>query len=89
MWRKILANVLNIRIDLPVTEEGPGYGGAMLAMVGCGAYESVRACADALVSVRESVKPEPELTALYEARYQAFRRMYPALKDTFRALAAL
>ena len=88
VWRRILANVLNIRIDLPVTEEGPGYGGAMLAMVGCGAYESVRACADALVSVRESVEPEPELAALYEARYQAFHRLYPALKDTFHALAA-
>ena len=34
LWRKILANVLNISLDIPQTEEGPGYGGAMLAMVG-------------------------------------------------------
>ena len=36
LWQKITANILNIPIDLPQTEEGPGYGGAMLAMVGCG-----------------------------------------------------
>ena len=26
LWRKIMANVLNIRIDIPETEEGPGSG---------------------------------------------------------------
>ena len=83
LWRRILANVLNVRLDIPQTEEGPGYGGAMLAMVGCGAYESVQACADALVHVTESVEPEPELAARYEERYQAFRRIYPALKEVF------
>ena len=51
LWRKIIANVLNISLDIPQTEEGPGYGGALLAMVGCGAYASVQACADQLVRV--------------------------------------
>ena len=36
----------------------------MLAMVGCGRYDSVKACADALVSVRETVLPDPEIAAL-------------------------
>ena len=27
LWRTILANVLNISLDIPQTEEGPGYGG--------------------------------------------------------------
>ena len=30
LWRKIFANALNLDIDVPVTEEGPGYGGACL-----------------------------------------------------------
>ena len=33
LWRTILANVLGIPLDLPQTEQGPGYGGAVLAMV--------------------------------------------------------
>ena len=83
LWRKIFANVLNLPLDIPQTEEGPGYGGAMLAMVGCGLYDSVKACADALVSVRETVLPDPEISARYEKQYQNFKQIYPALKPLF------
>ena len=42
VWRKMLSNILNIPLDLPQTEQGPGMGGAMLAMVGAGIYPSVK-----------------------------------------------
>ena len=83
LWRKIMANVLNIPLDIPQTEEGPGYGGAMLAMVGCGAYEGVQACADALVHVTGTVEPDPAIAARYEEQYRKFSRIYPALKEVF------
>lgn len=86
LWRKILANVLNISLDIPQTEEGPGYGGAMLAMVGCGAYENVKACVDALVRTTEGVSPDPILAAKYEERYQQFREIYPRMKGLFKTL---
>jgi len=83
LWKRILANVLNIRLELPVSEQGPGLGAAMLAMVACGAYENVQAACDALVRVASVIDPDPELAARYEARYQAFRKIYPACKDLF------
>ncbi len=83
LWRKILANVLNIELTLPVSEQGPGMGGAMLAMVACGAYESVDAVCRALVHVSETVRPDPAIAARYEARYQQFRQIYPAMKSLF------
>ncbi len=86
LWRKIFANVLNIALDIPQTEEGPGYGGAMLAMVGCGAYTSVADCAAHLVHVKETVLPDPEITARYEARYQQFKAIYPTMKALFKLL---
>lgn len=86
LWQTIFANVLNIDLELPQTEEGPGYGGAMLAMVGCGAYDSVQACADALVSVRETVHPDPAIAARYEAQYRKFQEIYPAVKNLFQQL---
>ena len=82
LWQRIFANVLNIALDIPQTEEGPGYGGAMLALVGCGTFESVGACRS-LIRIKTSVEPDAKLAALYEARYQKFRRLYPALKDVF------
>ena len=42
LWKKIIANVLNVKVDVPETEEGPGYGAAILAAVACGEYASVK-----------------------------------------------
>ncbi len=86
LWRTIFANVLGIPLELVKTEQGPGYGGAMLAMVGCGQFASVQAASDALVEVASTVRPDPELTARYEARYQQFRKIYPACKELFAEL---
>lgn len=83
LWRTIFANVLGIPLEILKTEQGPGYGGAMLAMVGCGAYESVQAVSDALVEVVATVKPDTDLTARYEERYQQFKKIYPACKELF------
>ena len=88
LWKKMFANILGIRLELPASEQGPGMGGAMLAMVASGAYESVQAVCDALVHVVDTVEPDPELTALYEARYQQFRQIYPAMKELFGKLQA-
>ena len=81
-----MANIMNFTLEVPQSEEGPGYGGAMLAMVGCGEYESVKACADALVHVTDRIEPDPEIAARYEERYQKFRKIYPAMKALFKEL---
>ena len=86
LWRKIMANVLNIPLEIPQAEEGPGYGGAMLAMVGCGAYENVKACADALVKTARVIAPDAEIAARYEEKYRKFRKIYPAMKALFKEL---
>ncbi|MCI5699218.1 MAG: xylulokinase [Lachnospiraceae bacterium] len=84
LWKKIIANVMNLKVDVIESEEGPGYGGAILAAVGCGEYESVEAAAAKLVKVVDTVEPEKELAAKYEERYQKFRRIYPTVKELFR-----
>lgn len=63
LWKKIIANVLNIKVDMLESEEGPAMGGAMLAAVACGEYGSVEEIAGALVKVVDTVEPEPELAA--------------------------
>jgi xylulokinase len=83
LWKKILANVLNVKLDIVESEQGPGMGGAMLAMVADGAYPSVKAVCEELVHVVDTVEPERSLVALYEVRYQQYRKLYPALKSVF------
>ena len=83
LWKKIMANVLNIELQSPESEQGPGMGGAMLAMVACGEYASVKDACDAIVHVASTVKPEPELVEKYEKRYRQFQKIYPACKNLF------
>ena len=86
LWKKIMANVLNAKLECLESEQGPGMGGAMLAMVACGAYASVQEVCDKFVKVASVVEPEPELAAKYEARYQKFKSIYPAVKPVFQML---
>ena len=83
LWRKIIANVLNIRVDILKTEEGPALGGAMLAAVADGAFSSVEEAAERLVQVVDTVEPDPRLAARYEERYRKFAGIYPAVKELF------
>lgn len=83
LWCKIIAAVMNLTVERIESEEGPGYGAAILAAVGCGAFATVEEAAKSLVKVIGSEQPDPQLVEKYEKRYQEFRRLYPALKGFF------
>jgi xylulokinase len=55
----------------------------MLAAVACGEYASVEEIAEKMVHVNATVKPDPEIAARYEAQYQKFVKIYPAVKALF------
>lgn len=86
LWKKIVANVLNLKVDVIESEEGPAMGGAMLAAVACGEYGSVEEIAAKVVKVVDTVEPELELAARYEARYRQFKEIYPACRPLFEVL---
>ena len=43
----------------------------------------IQEAADQLVKVVDTVEPDAKLVAKYEAKYQQFREIYPALKGVF------
>lgn len=83
LWKKIIANVMNMKVDVIESEEGPALGGAMLAAVGCGEYPDVETIAEKLVKVVDTIEPDPELVAKYEERYKEFKRIYPTVKSLY------
>lgn len=86
LWLKILANVLNIDILIPAVEEGPGVGAAMLAMVAYGEYNNIKLCAEKLVKIKEVLKPDREIAALYEEKYSKHVKIYPSLKELYKEI---
>ena len=86
LWMEMLASVCNLTLEMPETEQGPGFGGAILAAVAAGVFPSVGEACARLVHVRETIEPQAELISAYEARYQVWRGLYPALKSSFKQM---
>ncbi len=84
----MLANILDIELKLPATEQGPGYGGAMLAGVAAGAFKDVAQACEKIVAIRDTVQPDAAAVASYDARYRAWHDLYPALKPSFAKMGA-
>lgn len=86
LWKKIVANVLNIKVDVIESEEGPALGGAMLAAVANGEFESVEEAAAKIVKIVDTIEPTPELAAKYEEKYWKFAKIYPTVKDLYKEI---
>jgi xylulokinase len=83
LWRRILADVLDVEIATVSTTEGAAYGAALLASVGAGWHPSVEAAAASSVRVTPVAAPGPD-APMYADAHAAYRGLYPALTPTFR-----
>lgn len=83
LWKTIIAAVMNLKLDIIENEEGPGYGGAILAAVGCKEFPDVKTACHNLVKIVDTIEPKQELVRKYESRYREFKRLYPTVKCLF------
>ena len=83
LWRQIQADVYGHEVEILAAEEGAAYGAALLAGVGAKFWNSVEEACDAVVEVRETVKPAPAAAKAMAQQYDHYRRIYPALKPLF------
>jgi xylulokinase len=89
IWRQIIADIFNKRIATLNIEEGPSYGGALLAGVGCGVYESVVEAAKKVIKEIDEVNPLPENIEKYKHIYEIYKSLYKDLKKDFGKLTLL
>lgn len=86
LWRKIVASIMNVKVDTVEVEEGPAYGGAILAAVAAGVFASVEEATAHIVRIKDTTEPDPVLVEKYQKGYETFVKMYPALKDVYKAI---
>ena len=84
LWCKIMANVLNMDIITMEKEEGPAFGAAILASVGCGEYKDVCEASNKIAKLNKIYKPKGELVKKYEIAYRRFKEIYPTMKLWFK-----
>jgi xylulokinase len=83
LWCKIIADVLNVKVDKINSEEGPAFGAAILAAVGCGKYSTVEEATEKLIKVVDTTSQDPAEVELYNKKYAIFKQLYPTLKEMF------
>lgn len=88
-WRQMMADILGCPVATTISKEGPALGVAILAGVGAGLYPSVPEACRQIIGVNASQDPVAEHVAEYDKFYEIYRGLYPALKDSWKALAEL
>ena len=83
LWCQIIANVFDVEVNKINSEEGPAFGAAILAAVGCGKYSSVEEATTKLIQVTETIKQDQDIVEKYDKRYEIYHELYPTLKPMF------
>ncbi len=83
LWRKILACVLRLKLNIPACGEGPAYGAAILAMTAAGEYASVKEAAESVVKMAGQTEVDERLAEKYDAVYERYKALYKNLRDWF------
>ncbi len=88
-WRQLQADIYGTEVVTVNSKEGPGYGAALLAMVGVGIYPNLKIACSSLVRVTSRTSPRKASVNRYQEFYGLFRKLYPALKEPFRQAGKL
>jgi xylulokinase len=72
---QLKADILGISIKLPSIIDAELMGGACLAFLGLGEYDSVQEAASDLVCFKKTIEPQAQYAGLYEEKFKRFKAM--------------
>jgi xylulokinase len=88
-WRQIQADVFGQDVVTINAEQGPAYGVALLAAVGAGAFKSVEEACSATIRVVSRTPYDKKAAKAYDRFFPVYQRLYPSLKQEFKAIGQL
>jgi len=83
LWRQIQADVYGHAVETVGAEEGAAYGVALLAGVAAGAWPTVDAACDQVISPTGRVEPDLAAVEVFHRQYRKYVALYPALRPIF------
>jgi xylulokinase len=89
VWRQIIADIFNTKIVTLNVEEGPSFGAALLAGVGCSIYKTVQEAVNKTISEVDETNPNADNMAKYKKLYEIYISLYKDLKNDFKKLSNL
>jgi len=88
-WRQIISDILNSNIVTLNVEEGPAFGAAIIAGVGCGIFPSIEEAVGRMIYKEKENNPVAENVEMYNKIYSIYKSLYTDLKDSFKELSRL
>lgn len=88
-WNRIKSDVLGVPVAVPAVRETAVLGAAILGATAVGWHADVRAAIGAMVRIDHRIEPDPAVAARYDALYEAYVRLWPAIAPTVRRLRKL
>lgn len=86
-WHQLTADILGVGVSRMQMDEGPGFGALLLAGVGSGVFDDIVQATERTVRIRNSVQPDAGAAREYSERFKFYQSLYPALKQSFAAVA--
>jgi xylulokinase len=83
LWRQIQADVFGQDVVTINAEQGPAYGVALLAAVGCGAYKNIEEACAATIRVVSRTRCDKKAAQTYDRGFPVYQQLYQALKGLF------
>ena len=88
LWLEIMANAIGQElVTMPADTGGASFGAALLGGVACGAFGSVDEACAATVRNSGAARVDEASARTYARLYEVYRGLYPALRESYRALA--
>jgi xylulokinase len=80
-WLQTIATALDIAVDVPADGDfGAAFGAARLGLIAAEGADPLAVCAPPPVA--RSIEPRTALSSAFEAAYQRYRALYPAIRQS-------
>ncbi|HZZ70628.1 MAG TPA: xylulokinase [Pirellulales bacterium] len=89
LWRQIQADVFGQKVVTINAAEGPGYGVALLAAVGAGAFKNIEEACAATIRVVSETPVQKRAAAIYDRAFPIYQDLYRSLQSDFQKISAL
>lgn len=83
LWRQIISDIFNLKVEIINSTEGPAFGAAILAAVGTGMFKDVNDACNKIIKCTENIMPNVSLNKRYNEKYFHFKQLYPILKKFY------
>ncbi len=87
LWKQIFADVMDQSACTINAEQGPAYGVALLAAVGCGQYKNIEEACKATIEVVKKTPPKKSAVRTYDRLFPVYQSLYSSLSESFAALS--